>query len=207
MRRKTMLALGLSLLAMVVIVAAGCGGGSNNTAATTEAATTEATTAEATTTEAATTEAATTTEAAATTEAATTEATATASSDLSGLASSGNCKDLADLGQKFSSALSGAASSQDIKKEADLLKAFAAKTPQDVRADFEVYADFIGKVADAYKGITPGQTPSAAQIAALQKLYDRDRPAKLTRIVEHVATWWRLEKLPRLEEALGGQAP
>jgi hypothetical protein len=180
-----MLALGLSLLAMVVIVAAGCGGGgSKNTAATTEAATTEAMTTE----EATTTEAAATTEAT-TTEATTTEATTTASSDLSGLASSGNCKELADLGQKFSSALSGAASSQDLKKEADLLKEFAAKTPQEIRPDFEVYADFVGKVADAYKGITPGQTPSPTQIAALQKLSTTIDQAKLTAASQHIAAW------------------
>ena len=75
-----------------MLVAAGCGGGSKNTAATTEAATTEAATTEEATTEAATTEAATTE--AATTEAATTEATTT--SALGGLVASGNCKDLAE---------------------------------------------------------------------------------------------------------------
>jgi hypothetical protein len=171
MRRKTMLALGLSLLAMVVIVAAGCGGGGDkNTAATTEATTTEATTTEEATTEAA------------TTEATTTEA-------RSGLTSAGNCKELADLGQKFSSALSGAASSQDLKKEASLLKDFAAKTPQDIRADFEVYADFVGKVADAYNGVTPGSTPTPAQIAALQKLSTSIDQAKLTAASQHIAAW------------------
>ena len=129
----------------------------------------------------------------ATTEATTTEATTTRrpheSSDLSGIASTENCKELANLGQKFSSALSGAASSQDLKKEADLLKEFAAKTPQDIRADFEVYADFVGKVADAYKGITPGQTPSPTQIAALQKLSTSIDQAKLTAASQHIAAW------------------
>src|SRR5262245_42539177 len=153
MRRKTYLVLGLTLLALLGFVAAGCGGDSNSASATT---TEEVTTEEATTTEeAATTEEATTTEEAATTE----EATTTEDGDdLSGLTSSGNCKELSELGQKFSQAFSGAASSQDLKKEAALLKEFADKTPDDIKPDFEVYADFVGKVADAYDGMTPGQT-------------------------------------------------
>jgi hypothetical protein len=183
MRRKMILALGLSVLAMVVVVAAGCGGDSDKTAAATteEVATTEATTTE----EAVTTEEATTTEEAVTTEATTTES----GDDLSGLTSAGNCKALAELGQKFSAALSGAASSQDLKKEAVLLKEFASKTPADIRPDFEVYADFVGKVADAYDGITPGQTPTPAQIAALQKLSTEIDQAKLTAASQHIATW------------------
>ena len=55
MGRKSIAVLGLSLLAALALVAAGCGGGKKS-AATTEAVTTEvATTTEATTTEAATT--------------------------------------------------------------------------------------------------------------------------------------------------------
>lgn len=184
MRQKTILVAGLASLAMIVLVAAGCGGGSKNAAATTEATTTEAAT-----TEAATTTEATTTEAATTEAATTTEATTTTSNDLSGIATAGNCKELADLGQKFSSAMSGAASSQDLKKEAQLLKEFADKTPSDIKPDFEVYADFVSKVADAYNGVTPGSTPSPAQIAALQKLATEIDQAKLSAASQHIAAW------------------
>src|SRR3954470_4087562 len=180
MRQKAILVAALASLALIVLVAAGCGGGSKNAAATTEET---ATTTEAATTEAATTEAT-------TTEAATTEATTTDSGggdDLSGLTSTGNCKELADLGQKFSQAMSGAASSQDLKKEAVLLEEFADKTPADIKPDFEVYADFVGKVADAYSGIKPGQTPSATQIAALQKLSTEIDQAKLSAASQHIA--------------------
>ena len=138
MRRKTILALGLTLLAMLMLVAAGCGGGgSKNTAATTEAATTEATTTEAATTEAATTEAATT--------------TATTTPDLSGIASAGNCKELADLRSKLSTAFSGSATPDDIKKEAAVLNEIADKAPSEIKADFKTMAAFVAKVADSYE--------------------------------------------------------
>lgn len=180
MRRKMILALGLIVLAMVVVVAAGCGGDDDkNTAATTEeVVTTEEATTEETVTEETTTE-----------EMATEETTTESGDGLSGLTSAGNCKELAELGQKFSAALSGAASSQDLKKEADLLKEFAEKTPADIRPDFEVYADFVGKVADAYSGITPGQTPTPDQLAALQKLSTEIDQAKLTAASQNIATW------------------
>src|SRR3954452_16529202 len=107
MRHKSTLVLGLTVLALLGLIAAGCGGGGKKEAAatTTEAATTEAATTEAVTTEAVATEAATTT-----------------TSNLGGLTSTKNCRELGDLGQKFSSAFTGAANSQDLKTEAKLLK-------------------------------------------------------------------------------------
>jgi hypothetical protein len=176
MRRTSILAVGSTLLVALALVAAGCGGGSKSSATTEAAATTETTT-----------EAATTSEASTTTEATTTEATTT--TDLSGIASAGNCKELADLGQKFSQAFSGAASSQDIKKEAELLKEFAAKTPDDIRPDFQVYADFVAKLADAYGNLKPGSTPDPAAIAKLQKLSTSIDQTKLTAAGEHITTW------------------
>jgi hypothetical protein len=181
MRRTSILAVGSTLLVALALVAAGCGGGSKSSATTEAAATTE------TTTEAATTSEASTTTEATTTEATTTEATTT--TDLSGIASAGNCKELADLGQKFSQAFSGAASSQDIKKEAELLKEFAAKTPDDIRPDFQVYADFVAKLADAYGNLKPGSTPDPAAIAKLQKLSTSIDQTKLTAAGEHITTW------------------
>ena len=124
-----------------------------------------------------------------TTEATTTEATTTGPDDLSGLASTGNCKELANLGQKFSSALSGAASSEDLKKEAGLLKEFAAKTPQDIRARLRGLCRLRRKGRGRVQGITPGQTPSPTQIAALQKLSTEIDQAKLTAASQHIAGW------------------
>jgi hypothetical protein len=169
MRRTSIAVLGLSLLAALALVVAGCGGGKKS-AATTEAATTAA----ATTTEAA------------TTEATTTEATTTTSA-LSGL--SKNCKDFVDLGQKFSAAFSGTAKSQDVKKQAALFKDFADKAPSDIRADFQVIAGYFSKIAEVAGNLKVGQTPDAATIAKLQKLSTEIDQTKLTQASQHIATW------------------
>jgi hypothetical protein len=182
MQRTSTLVLGATALAVLAFVAAGCGGGSKESAATTT--TTEETvpaTTEAVTTEAVTTEATTTAPA-------TTEATTT-TSNLGGLASTKNCRELAELGQKFSAAFTGAANAQDLKTEARLLKEFADRTPSDIRADFEVLADYMTKVADAAGGLKPGQTPNAQTLAKLQKLSAEIDQAKLTAASTHISAW------------------
>jgi hypothetical protein len=171
MGRKSIAVLGMSLLAAFALVAAGCGGGSKSSA----------------TTEAATTAAATTTEAI-TTEAATTEATTTAPA-LSGLASSKNCRDLAGLSQKFSSAFSGTANGKDLKTQARLLKEFADQTPSDIRADFQVVADYFSKIAEVAGNIKGGQTPDPATIAKLQKISTEVDQTKLTQASQHISAW------------------
>jgi hypothetical protein len=188
MRRTSIAVLASTLLAVFALVATGCGGGgSDNAAATTEAAvtTTEAATTEAVTTEEATTEAATTE--VATTEETTTEATTT--SALSGLFSSGNCRELAALGEKFSSAFTGAADSQDLKKQAQLLKEFADKTPDDIRPDFQVIADYFSKLVGIVGNLKAGQTPDPETLAELQKLSTQVDTAKVTQASQHIEAW------------------
>jgi hypothetical protein len=177
MRRKSVLVLCLALVGVLALVAAGCGGGGKKSAATTtEAVTTEAATTEATTTEATT-----------TTEAATTEATTT--SNLSGISSAKNCKDLKDLSQKFSAAFSGSANGGDVKKQAALFQQFADKAPSDIRADFQVIAKYFSKVAEVAGSLKPGTTPDAATIAKLQKLQTEVDQTKLTQAGQHITAW------------------
>jgi len=181
MRRTKLSALALLLLAALALTAAGCGGSSSkNSAATTEAATTEAATTEEATTEAATTEAA-------TTEEATTEATTT--SPIAGLIASGKCKDLANLGQKYSQALSGSGGTQDLKKTADVVQEFADEAPSEIRADFQVLADYLKKVADVVGNIKPGQTPDAATLGKLQKLGTEVDAQKLQQAGANITAW------------------
>src|SRR5713101_8125638 len=175
MRRTSIAVLGLSLLAALALVAAGCGGSKKKNAAATT------TTAAATTTQATTTETT-------TTQATTTQATTTTSS-LSGIASAKNCKDLVDLGQKFSAAFSGTANGQDVKKQAALFKEFADKAPSDIRADFQVIADYFSKIATVAGHLKIGQTPDAATIAKLQKLSTEIDQTKLTAASKHIAAW------------------
>jgi hypothetical protein len=174
MRRTSIALLGLTLIAVFALVAAGCGGGgSKNSAATT----TEA----AATTEAATTEAA-------TTEATTTEATTTTSS-LSGFASAANCRELATLGQKLSSASSGSTSGADIEKQAKLFKEFADKTPKDIRPDFQLLADYLSKYAGVLGSLKAGQTPDPATIAKLQKVATSIDTQKVAQASQNIQAW------------------
>lgn len=168
-------------LALVVtalaLVAAGCGGGSK-TAATTAAPATAAP---------ATTEQATTTQA-------TTRSQVT-TSELSGLASAANCRQLADLSTKFMEA-AGGTEPQDIQQVAQLLREFAAKTPSDVRPDFKVLSDAYSKLADAFVGVKPGAVPTASTLAKLQKLAGEIDTARLTTASENISAWLRKNCAP-----------
>jgi hypothetical protein len=179
MRRTTITAFAVILLAALALLAAGCGGGSKNSAATTEATTTEATTTEATTTEAATTEAT-------TTEAATTQATNTTS--LGGIASTGNCKELEDLSTKLSSVFSSSnPNSADLKKEAQVLNEFADKAPSEIKSEFQTVAQFVSKVADIYGNVKPGQVPDAATLQKIQGL--QTDAQKVSAAGQKIAAW------------------
>jgi hypothetical protein len=155
--------------AVIGFVVAGCGGSKESAGTTTRAG--GFSTVEATTTQG------------------TTPATTPKTTPTSTLASAKDCKDLEELGRKFSSAFSGAANSQNLKKEAELLKQFAERTPSDVRADFRLVADYMSKVADAVGGVKPGQTPSAEALAKLQKLSTQIDQAKLTAASAHISAW------------------
>jgi hypothetical protein len=176
MPRKSIVALVLTLLTLTVVVGCGGGGGNEQAAATTEA---PATTQEAITTEAA----GTTVEETVTAE--------TSTSDLSVLASTENCRELADLGQKFSSAFQGAADSKNLKKQADLLAEFAEKTPSSIRADFRVFADYLKKIADALGDFKAGSRPNAETLAKLQKLSTEIDQAKVTKATQNISAWLR----------------
>jgi hypothetical protein len=181
MRSTRITALCLALLAALMLVAAGCGSSSKNSAATTEAATTEAATTEAATTDVATPDAA-------TTEAATTEA-ATTTSALGGLVASGKCKDLANLGQKYSQALSGQGGGQDLKAMVGVLQNFADKAPSDIKPDFEVFADYMKKIYAVIGNVKPGQVPDAGTLAKLQKLGTSIDTQKLTQASQNIQAW------------------
>jgi len=170
MRRKTIVALCLALAGVFALAAAGCGGGGSKSAATTAAATTQATPTQTLVTS-------------------TESAPKTTTSSLGGIASAANCKELADLGQKFSAAFTGAANSKDLKTEAQLLKEFADKTPSDIRPDFEVVADYLTKVADVAGTIKPGARPDAQTLAKLQKVATEVNQQKLTTASQHISAW------------------
>jgi len=153
-------------LAAVVVLAAGCGGGGKKSA-TTSASTTA-------------------TKAASTV---TAKANAAASA-FSGLATTANCKQLADLSNEFSTALQGT-DSKDVKKTAALLKQFADKTPSEIRPDFETVAADYAKIADALQGVNvkAGSVPDPKALLKLQKLATSIDTTKLAKAATNIGTW------------------
>lgn len=161
MRRKTGTILAAALLGGLLLIAAGCGGGGSSTPPTTN---TNATTTSATT-------------------------TSSSSSGLGSLASAANCRQLADLGSQFATAFTG--KNANIQAESTLLTQFAAKTPSDIRPDFETIASAFSKIAGALKGVnlSSGQTPTAAQIAKLEQLASQINQTKVKQAAQHIQTW------------------
>jgi hypothetical protein len=169
MRRRPFQILAPMFLLAVVISAAGCGGGGSTSTTSTTTTTT-------------------TTAAATTAPATTTTAPAVTGSGLGGLASVENCKQLADLGQAFSSALQGA--SGNTQKELAVFQQFAAKTPSDIRPSFETIANALAKASTALKDVnTSGGTPSAADLAKLSALASTLNGAQVKQAETKIQQW------------------
>jgi hypothetical protein len=121
-----------------------------------------------------------------------TETTSTETSgDLAGL--SGECKDLAEAGQKFSAAIASSASggNGDLDVTADAYKEFADQAPDELKDDFKVLAKVIAVYATALKDIDlkPGSTPTPAQIAKLTKLAQSFNSADVQKASTAIAAW------------------
>jgi hypothetical protein len=154
----------LALLVLsIALVAAGCGGGSNESAATT---TTETTTTESTST----------------------EDTSTGTTDLSGILNDKDCLALAGIGatiaQAFSGATAGNANTEELQQLVD-------KVPDEIQADVQTLADAFGQYAAKLKdiGIKSGSTPSAAQLQQLQAAIASLDQQKLTAASNHIEAW------------------
>jgi hypothetical protein len=154
----------LALLVLsIALVAAGCGGGSNESAATT---TTETTTTESTST----------------------EDTSTGTTDLSGILNDKDCLALAGIGatiaQAFSGATGGNANTEELQQLVD-------KVPDEIQADVQTLADAFGQYAAKLKdiGIKSGSTPSAAQLQQLQAAIASLDQQKLTAASNHIEAW------------------
>jgi hypothetical protein len=135
MRLKLILAV---LVALLLVVAAGCGGSkkssSTNAATTTEAMTTEAMTTEGTT-------------------------------STGGMALTGNdCEKLAAAAQTVGNAMTGSVPN-DINAQVARLQALAKVAPAEIKADFEVLAKAAAEVAKL--NLKSGQQPTPAQIQQL----------------------------------------
>lgn len=146
-------------VAVMMLMAAGCGGSSNeSSSASTDTTGTETTSTQTTSGDETSTES---------TEPA--ESTETSAAESTGL--TGACKDLVEVGQKYSEALAeaGSGADADIDVTAETFSAFADRVPEEVRDDFQTLADAFAAYANAVKGLDlkAGQVPNASQIAKL----------------------------------------
>jgi hypothetical protein len=154
----------LALLVLsTALVAAGCGGGSNESAAT---STTETTATESTST----------------------EDTSTGTTDLSGILNDKDCLALAGVGATIAQAFSGATGGDTNTEE---LQQLVDKVPDEIQADVQTLADAFGQYAAKLKdiGIKAGSTPSAAQLQQLQAAIASLDQQKLTAASNHIEAW------------------
>jgi hypothetical protein len=178
MARKLVTLLVIACFGTFVFAAAGCGGddssASGDTTETTETITTEDTeTTDTETTETETTE----TE---DTDTDTTETTET--SDSGDFATSENCAEFAEIGQKVSAALTGSSDPDELKTAFEQLTAAA---PDEIKDDFETLSQYVTEIADALGDVQAGETPDPSALAALQSL---DATAATTAST-NIATW------------------
>jgi hypothetical protein len=164
--------LALAAFTATVLVAAGCGGNGKSAATTTTTTTVSTSTTTSTSSGAQTT------------------TTSTSSSGLANIATAANCGQLAGLATSLAQAIAGAGST-DVDKISKLLQEFAARTPADIRPDFERVAAAYAKIVDALKGVdlSGGKAPSAAVIAKLTKLGTELNTPALQKSGANITAW------------------
>lgn len=151
------------LVVAVALVAAGCGGGDDESSAVDE------TTVEETTTQETTTE------------------TSEGDTDLSAVLGDEDCAALVAAGASFAQAFSGTSDPEQTQALAEL----ADKVPDEIEADVQVLADWYAEYAAKLKdiGIKAGETPSGEQLAALQTALASADSEQLTAASERLSTW------------------
>ena len=162
----------LSILVLAVaLIAAGCGGGSDESAASTETTTTEETTTSETTTS----------------EETTTDGS-TDTTDLSGILGDEDCLALASVGATMAQAFAGASGSTDNSAE---LEDLASKVPDEIKADVQVlaqaFATYSAKLKDI--GVEAGKTPTADQLQQLQAAIASLDQQELTAASQRIEAW------------------
>jgi hypothetical protein len=168
-RRLTVL-----LLAVLALLAAGCGGDDSNEASSdTDTAIVEQTTGEDTSEDA--------------TETSAGEATETNAEDETTV--SGECAELAGLGTKIAQAISG--SNADVEQASKLFDELASKVPEEIRADFQVIAKNFSKIAEKLKdlNLSAGGTPSPEDLAKLQELTASLSSPEVTAAGQRIQDW------------------
>jgi hypothetical protein len=125
----------------------------------------------------------------------TTSSETTTSSDSAKGPLTKDCAQLLSLGAKVSAAVQAATGKGDtadaVAKEVDLFKQLAAASPSEIRPDFETFATAFAAAATALQkaNFTPGQTPTAKQLAELQNAGKSFSSAKVQAASKHLEAW------------------
>jgi hypothetical protein len=188
MRVRPQFVLVALLLSALALTAAGCGKKKNAAATTTTtAASTEMTSTESTTTTAETTS---------TSETSTTDTSSASTTgvtpNIAAFLGGGKCAQLAQTYANYGQAIAAASTGNgaaDVQKEAEAFKSFADNAPSEIKGDFEVVADALQKYATAMQGFTPGQTPSASELAKLSALSNQIDSQKLSQASSNIGAW------------------
>ena len=160
------------LVVAFALVSAGCGGGNDESAASTETTTEETTTTSDTTTSGE-----------------TTTDGSTDTTDLSGILGNEDCLALASVGATMAQAFAGASgSTNDNSAE---LEALASKVPDEIKADVQVlaqaFATYSAKLKDI--GVEAGKTPTADQLQQLQGAIASLDQQELTAASQRIEAW------------------
>jgi hypothetical protein len=161
------------LVCSFALVAAGCGGGSDESAATTET-TTETTTSETTTTETS------------------TDETTTSEDTTAGAFNwtSEDCQSLVKAYVGLSAAVGAASTGQDVSPQIEEFSKYVDEVPDEIRADVQTIASAYGEFATKIKelGYKPGDDPTAEQLQQLQAASNSIGP-DVQAAADRVSTW------------------
>ena len=159
------------LIAVLALVAAGCGGDSKNEASSVTETTvvTDTTTSEDTT--------------------ATTDSSATSTDETSIGNLSGECAEFAGISTKLAESLSG--QNADLASASKAFDEIADQVPDEIKADYKVIAENFAKIAEALKGVDlqSGETPSPEALAKLQALASSMDSAEVQQASQHIEAW------------------
>jgi hypothetical protein len=160
-------------IAVLALVAAGCGGDSSNESAADTTATTVAT------------------ETTTATETTSTEDTSTTEGSSGDLALGGKCKEFAGISEKLSESLSG--QTADLEDASKIFDEIADQVPDEIRADYQVIAENFKKIAEALEGVdlTSGETPSPEALAKLQELSQSMNSSEVQQASRNIEAWVR----------------
>ena len=158
------------LVCAFALVAAGCGGGSDESAATTETTTSDTTTSDTTTSE----------------ETTTSEGTTGGTFNWT----SEDCQSLVKAYVGLSAAVGAASTGQDVSPQIEQFSKYVDEVPEEIRADVQTIASAYGEFATKLKdlGYKPGDVPTTEQLQQLQAASDSLGP-DIQAAGERVSAW------------------